>query len=100
MDKHRITKVLFQDTAMDDSTGATRLADEHSPPEPEDSAADSEPTPDDSLQENKGNHSEVPAPAAGPMEVKPGPGPDSVSAKEELEAGGERKPGELEKPLG
>ena len=37
MDKHRITKVLFQDTAMDESTGKARLADELSPPEPEDS---------------------------------------------------------------
>jgi len=39
MDKHRITKVLFQDTALDESTGAVRLADEHSPAEAEDLSA-------------------------------------------------------------
>jgi CBS domain containing-hemolysin-like protein len=39
MDKHRITKVLFQDLALDTATGETRLADEVSPAE-----ADSSPT--------------------------------------------------------
>lgn len=32
MDKHRITKVLFQDTALDEKTGGVRLAEEHSEP--------------------------------------------------------------------
>ncbi len=36
MDKHRITKVLFQDTAVDAETGATHLADEFSPADAED----------------------------------------------------------------
>jgi len=35
MDKHRITKVLFQDTAMDESTGNVRLSEEISPAEPD-----------------------------------------------------------------
>jgi len=37
MDKHRITKVLFQDLALDTETGATHLSEELSPAEPDDS---------------------------------------------------------------
>jgi CBS domain containing-hemolysin-like protein len=35
MDKHRITKVLFQDLAVDEATGNTQLAESTSPAEPE-----------------------------------------------------------------
>jgi len=35
MDKHRITKVLFQDLAKDSETGVTHLADDVSPAEPD-----------------------------------------------------------------
>ena len=35
MDKHRITKVLFQDLALDEVTGSTRLAENSSPAEVE-----------------------------------------------------------------
>ena len=84
---------------MDGSSGNIRLADEYSPPEPEDTAADSELTAEDLLREKKGYHSEMPASVVGPIEAKPDSEPASVSADEASGAGGEREQGELEKPL-
>ena len=59
MDKHRITKVLFQDTALDETTGAVRLADELSPAESDDIVADSEP-PSAEYWEESGSGEESP----------------------------------------
>ncbi len=78
MDKHRITKVLFQDTAMDESTGDVRLAEELSPAEPDEGAADSEPTALEASRAETGYDSEPPAADAESTEAESEPGRASV----------------------
>jgi len=58
MDKHRITKVLFQDLAFDQATGISQLADASSPAEPEDSELE----PAREKQETLSGDEPVPAP--------------------------------------
>ena len=86
MDKHRITKVLFQDLAVDSTTGANRLADEFSPPEPEYLVETEETnTPDVGLEEVSA------APLPGAEEgVTPGVTPADEGTDEASDAGAAR----------
>lgn len=97
MDKHRITKVLFQNTGMDESTGNVRLADELSPPGPEDSAEDSKPNAGNAETEGMQYDAGAAAPDVEPTEPEPEPGSSSVDAASVAAAA--RQPDESDKLL-
>ena len=81
---------------MDESTGNVRLADEFSPPEPEDIATDSKPAAGNAWTEE--TQSDAGTPAFEVERTEPEPERSSALAEAASGAVAEHQPDELEKP--